>query len=43
MADKYLFEDFRRHLHDVMHRRFVRDLEDQEGSFVANVLKIEIT
>ena len=36
----YPFEDFRRQLQDVTHRRFVRDLEDQEASFVANVLKI---
>jgi hypothetical protein len=40
MAAGYPFDDFRRHLHDLMHRRLVRDFEDQEGSFVANVLKI---
>jgi hypothetical protein len=40
MANEYPFEDFRRHLQDVTHRRFVRDMEDEEGSFVANVLKI---
>src|SRR5437867_3378947 len=40
MADKYPFEDFRRHLRDVMHRNFVRGSDDLEASFVANVLKI---
>jgi len=39
-AASYPFEDYRRHLHDLMHRRLVRDSDDQEGSFVANVLKI---
>lgn len=40
MTSEYPFEDFRRHLQDVMHRRFIRDVEDPEGSFEANVSKV---
>jgi len=40
MASSYPFEDFRRHVHDLMHRRMVRHSYDQEAAFIANVLKI---
>jgi len=40
MAENYPFEDYRRHLHDLTHRRVIRGSDDQEGSFIANVLKI---
>jgi len=40
MAAEYPFADFRRHVHDLMHRRMVRRSEDQEAAFTANVLRI---
>jgi len=40
MTAGYPFDDFRRHLHDVTHRRFFRDSDDHDASFVVNVLKI---
>ena len=40
MATEYPFDDFRRHLHDVTHRRLFRDSDDHDALFVVNVLKI---